>query len=155
MNSSAQMLIPLPEDTASAGVMQRFQCAIQPGTALPLYEGKIPAGFPSPAEDHIEATLSTDDYLIRNKTATFFAEVKGDSMIDAGIFEGDMLVVDRSMKPQIGHVVVAELDGEFTVKFLGKQQLLPANPKYKPIKFRDGQTVAIVGVVVATMRKLL
>lgn len=126
-----------------------------PGISLPFFSNKVPAGFPSPAESHVEDTLSTDDYLIRNKTATFFIQVVGDSMLDAGILDGDMLVVDRSVDAQIGHVIVAELDGYFTVKYLGRNELLPANPRYRPIQFKEGQTVAIVGVVIGIMRKLV
>jgi len=129
----------------------------QPGysPAMPLYDNPVAAGFPSPAADHVEDRLSADDYLVSNPTATYFVRVKGDSMIEAGIFDGDVLVVDRSIKPGIGHVVLAELDGEFTVKYLGRGQLLPANPAYQPIKFKDGQTVEIVGVVTGSMRRFV
>ena len=129
----------------------------QPGIvpAIPLYDNPVAAGFPRPAADHVEDRLSADDYLVSNATATYFVRVKGDSMIEAGIFDGDVLVVDRSITPGIGHIVLAELDGEFTVKYLGRGQLLPANPAYQPIKFKDGQTVEIVGVVTGSMRRFV
>lgn len=123
--------------------------------AYPLHESKVPAGFPSPAADHVEERLSTDDYLVSNPTATYFVRVTGDSMIDAGIFDGDVLVVDRSMTPVVGMVVLAEIDGEFTVKTLGRDKLVPANPAYSPIRFNEGQEVAIIGVVTGSMRKFV
>lgn len=127
----------------------------KPGSDLlvDLYDSKISAGFPSPAADHVEARLSTDDYLISNPTATYFVRVQGTSMIDAGIFEGDMLVIDRSITPAVGMIVLAEIEGEFTVKTLGHNQLIPANPEFKPIKFKEGSDVTIVGVVTGSMRK--
>jgi len=131
--------------------------AHQPGiyTPMPLYDNPVAAGFPSPAADHVEDRLSADNYLVANPTATYFVRVKGDSMIEAGIFDGDVLVVDRSIKPSLGHVVLAEVDGEFTVKYLGRGQLLPANAAYQPIKFKDGQTVEVIGVVTGSMRRFV
>lgn len=122
---------------------------------IPLFGTKVAAGFPSPAADHIEARLSADDYLVKNPTATYFVRVKGDSMINAGIFDNDVLVVDRSLEPSIGQIILAEVDGEFTVKYLSKNQLLPANPNYKPISFNDAESVALIGVVTGSMRKFL
>ncbi|WP_025873038.1 LexA family protein [Methylobacillus glycogenes] len=126
-----------------------------PGTVQKhdLYDSKVSAGFPSPAADHVEARLSTDDYLIKNPTATYFVRVQGTSMIEAGIFEGDILIVDRSITPAVGMIVLAEIAGEFTVKTLGHNQLIPANPEFKPIKFKEGSDVTIVGVVTGSMRK--
>ena len=126
-----------------------------PSSPLPLYSSPAAAGFPSPASDYVEERLSTDSYLVKNPIATFFVKVKGDSMIDAGINNGDVLIVDRSIDAKIGNIVLAELDGEFTIKFLGKNQLIPANPKYAPINFLEGQTVSIAGVVTGLMRRLV
>jgi DNA polymerase V len=123
--------------------------------AIPLYDNPVAAGFPSPAADHVEDRLSADDYLVNNPTATYFVRVKGDSMIEAGIFDGDVLVVDRSIKPSIGSVVLAEIDGEFTVKYLGREKLLPANGRYQPILFKEGQTVELIGVVTGSMRRFV
>lgn len=120
---------------------------------IPLFGNRISAGFPSPAADHIEARLSADDYLVKNPTATYFVRVKGDSMINAGIFDKDVLVVDRSLEPSVGDIILAEVDGEFTVKYLGDNQLLPANPKFKPINFDDVVSVNLIGVVTGSMRK--
>ncbi|WP_159355123.1 LexA family protein [Methylovorus glucosotrophus] len=122
---------------------------------IPLYDNPVAAGFPSPAADHVEDRLSADDYLVVNPTATYFVRVKGDSMIDAGIFDGDVLVVDRSITPSLGHVVLAEVDGEFTVKYLGRGKLLPANSSYQSIFFKEGQTVEIIGVVTGSMRRFV
>lgn len=124
-------------------------------SAIPLYDNPVAAGFPSPAADHVEDRLSADDYLVVNPTATYFVRVKGDSMIEAGIFDGDVLVVDRSITPSLGHVVLAEVDGEFTVKYLGRGKLLPANSSYQPIFFKEGQTVEIIGVVTGSMRRFI
>ena len=125
--------------------------------ALPLYTTKVAAGFPSPADDHVEKRLSPSDYLVQNDSATFFVRVKGDSMVDAGIFENDVLVVDRSVEACVGDIVLAILDGEFTVKTLGKSKqgprLIPANENYPVIEVRAGQSFEVCGVVTGSMRK--
>lgn len=124
---------------------------------LPLYTTKVAAGFPSPAEDHIERRLDPSDYLVENGTTTFFVRVKGNSMIDAGIFDNDVLVVDRSLTAQIGDIVLAVLDGEFTVKTLGRSKtgarLIPANQEFPVIDVKEGQSLEIWGVVTGSMRK--
>lgn len=122
---------------------------------IPLFEWPVRAGFPSPAEDHVEDTLDPSTYLVQNDISTFFVRVRGDSMIDAMIFDGDVLVVDRSITPQIGNIVLAEIDGEFTVKYLGRRQLLPANRKHAPIDIADDQTLTVLGVVTGSMRRFL
>jgi DNA polymerase V len=122
---------------------------------IPLFNHKVSAGFPSPAADHVEDRLSADQYLVKNPTATYFVRVKGDSMLNAGIFNGDVLVVDRSLDPGIGQIILAEVDGEFTVKYLGQNQLTPANPNYQSIKFDDADTIALIGVVTGSMRKFI
>jgi DNA polymerase V len=125
--------------------------------SLPLYTSKVAAGFPSPADDHVERRLNPSDYLVDNDSSTFFVRVKGDSMIDAGIFEDDVLVIDRSRVPQIGDIVLAVLDGEFTVKTLGKSKsgarLLPANKHYPVIDVKEDQSFEVWGVVTGSMRK--
>lgn len=125
--------------------------------AFPLYISKVQAGFPSPADEHVEKRLNPSDYLIDNDNDTFFVRVKGDSMIDAGIFEEDVLVVDRSRLAQLGDIVLAMLDGEFTVKTLGKSRtgarLLPANKNYPVIEVGAEQSFEIWGVVTGSMRK--
>lgn len=120
--------------------------------SIPLYSTKVPAGFPSPADDHIEDRLDPTKDLVKQKDATFFVTVSGDSMIEAGIFHGDKLAVDRSIDPKIGDIVIAEYEGYFTVKYLGDKKLIPANPKYSPININDEQNVVIIGVVVGSWR---
>ena len=117
--------------------------------------GRVEAGFPSPAEEELADTLSLDDLLIQNREATFLLKVSGDSMIEAGILPGDMVLVDRSRKPKNGDIVVAEVDGAWTMKTLKKRgtevTLIAANPKYPPIRPR--KELRIGGVVTAVIRK--
>ena len=124
---------------------------------LPLYTSKVAAGFPSPADDYVEQQLNPNDYLVENNTTTFFVRVKGDSMIEAGIFDNDVLVIDRSKTQQTGDIVLAVLDGEFTVKTLDwskkNVELIPANQHYPVIEVKKGQSLEIWGVVTGSMRK--
>jgi DNA polymerase V len=124
---------------------------------LPLYTSKVAAGFPSPADDYVEQQLNPNDYLVENNTTTFFVRVKGDSMIEAGIFDNDVLVIDRSKTQQTGDIVLAVLDGEFTVKTLDwskkNVKLIPANQHYPVIEVKKGQSLEIWGVVTGSMRK--
>ena len=115
--------------------------------------GLIEAGFPSPAEEELVDTMSLDDYLIKNKDSSFILRVKGDSMNDAGIFEGDMVIVERGKKPKIGDIVIANIDGEYTMKYFrvknDKAYLEPANQKYKPIyPINELKIDAIVKVII-------
>ncbi len=125
--------------------------------ALPLYTAKVAAGFPSPADDHVEQRLSPNSYLVENDSSTFFVRVKGESMIDAGIFDNDVLVVDRSKVASIGDIVLAVLDGEFTVKTLGRSKtgpkLIPANKDFPVIEIKGEQSFEVWGVVTGSMRK--
>jgi len=119
---------------------------------LPLYGSKVTAGFPSPAEDYIAETLNLNDHLVKHPAATFLVRATGTSMINAGIHENDILVVDRSVTPQHGKIVIAAIDGQLTVKRLQKQMdgkfvLMPENPDYSPIEVKDGSEVFIWGVV--------
>jgi len=117
--------------------------------------GTVEAGFPSPAEEELVDTLSLDDLLIQNRDATFLLKVSGDSMSGAGILPGDMVIVDRGQTPKSGDIVIAEIDGEWTMKYLRKRGtgvvLMPANPQYKPI--RPKNELKIAGVVTAVVRK--
>lgn len=118
---------------------------------LPLAAGRAAAGFPSPATDHIDQRLDLTEYLVLHPEATFFLRVKGDSMTGAGIHDGDLLVVDRSLEPASGRVVVAALDGELVVKRLhrsgGRVMLRAENPAYPDIAVGDGQELQLWGVV--------
>lgn len=117
--------------------------------------GTVEAGFPSPAEEELVDTLSLDELLIQNREATFLLKVSGDSMSGAGILPGDMVIVDRGQTPKSGDIVIAEVDGQWTMKYLRKRKeevtLLPANPRYKPIKPKN--ELKIAGVVTAVVRK--
>jgi len=120
--------------------------------SLPLYSSKVPAGFPSPADDHIEGMLDLNDYLIKHPAATFLVRATGQSMLNAGIHENDILIVDRSMSPATGKIVIAVMDGQLTVKRLKKTKdgtlhLMPENPDFQPIEVKDGNEVFIWGVV--------
>jgi DNA polymerase V len=122
-----------------------------PVLSLALYSCKIPAGFPSPASDYIDQRLDLNEYLAVNPEATFFLRVQGNSMTGAGIHDGDLLVVDRSLQAKSGNVVIAVVDGEFTVKRLqhlkGKVWLKAENPSYPNIELQEGQELEIWGVV--------
>lgn len=125
---------------------------------LPVFLGRLPAGFPSPADDYLEGRLDLNQHLIKHPAATFFARVKGDSMINAGIHSGDLLVVDRSLEPVDGHVIVASLDGEMVVKRLSTRgqmvRLLPENTNYQPIDVSPNQSFEVWGVVTIVIHSL-
>lgn len=124
---------------------------------LSLFSSLIAAGFPSPAQDYVEQTLDLNELCIKHPAATFFVKVQGDSMIDAGIFSGDILVVDRSLQPAHGDIVVAAVNGEFTVKQLQLcpvVQLLPRNALFSPIAINDESELNIFGVVTNVVKKL-
>lgn len=118
---------------------------------LPLFSAKVQAGFPSPADDHLERSIDLNEELVRNPASTFFVRVKGDSMRDAGIHTGDILVVDRSLTPSDRRIVVAMIDGEFTVKRFrkleGKVFLEAANERFSRIELSGDQELVIWGVV--------
>ncbi|MCZ4283098.1 translesion error-prone DNA polymerase V autoproteolytic subunit [Kiloniella laminariae] len=125
---------------------------------LLLLASNVPAGFPSPAEDYIEGQIDLNEQLIRNPHSTFLMRVSGDSMIGAGIMTGSTLVVDRSIDPRHGNVVIAVIDGQLTVKRLYKQsgiiQLKPENPEYQVITISGEQDLQIWGVVTNVISSL-
>jgi len=118
---------------------------------LPLFGSKIPAGFPSPADDHLEATIDLNRQYVRHPAATFFVRVQGHSMIGAGIHNGDMLVVDRSLDAQSGAIVIAVVNGELTLKRLlindDEVWLMPENPEFQPLQITDGMELQVWGIV--------
>ena len=126
-------------------------------TFPPIASSVVMAGFPSPAEQYAENPLDLNEFMIRNAPATFYVRVAGDSMNGAGIFDGDVLVVDKSVPASYGDIVIAALDGEFTVKYLRKRgtsaMLEAANPKYAPIVFTAEMELRIWGVVTGLVRK--
>ncbi len=126
---------------------------------LPLFSHKVAAGFPSPADDYIEGRLSLDEHLIQRRESTFFVRAKGHSMVGAGIFDGDLLVVDKSLTPSSGDIVIAVVDGDLTVKRLIKSgetiKLKPENHDFKEIEFKEGQELQVWGVVTSTVKKFI
>jgi DNA polymerase V len=125
---------------------------------LPLFASKVPAGFPSPADDHLEANIDLNQQCIKHPAATFFVKVQGHSMIGAGIHNGDMLVVDRSLEAQSGSIIIAVVNGELTVKRLllndGEVWLWPENPEYLPVQIKEGMELHIWGVVAHVIHSL-
>lgn len=123
---------------------------------LRLYTSRIAAGFPSPADDHLESPLDLNEHLVTHPAATFVVKVQGDSMLGAGIRDGDLLVVDRSLEARNGSIVVAVIDGELTVKRLrtgrGRIRLEAENPAYPPLVLREGSDLVIWGVVAHAIR---
>ncbi len=123
-----------------------------------LVDTGISAGFPSPADDFKEQRLSLDDELIKNKEATFFARVSGQSMIDAGLDNNDLLVIDRSLEPEDDKIAVCFIDGEFTVKRLQIKPdglwLKPENENYQPIKVTEDNNFVIWGIVTNVIKRV-
>jgi DNA polymerase V len=130
------------------------------GTGLSLQLlGRVCAGFPSPAEDYAVKRIDLTEVLITHPQATYLLRSSGLSMIEAGIHDGDMLVVDRAVKPRHGHIVVAVVDGDFCVKYLfnraGRVKLKPANATFPEIIPREGQTIEVWGVVTASIKRFV
>ena len=123
----------------------------------PLAAHRVPAGFPSPATDYAEDGLDLNGYLVQHPAATFLFSVQGHSMQGAGILDGDKVVVDRSVQARHGHIVIAVVDGEFTLKRLyqrhNRLELHPDNPDFQPIRLTPGKQLEIWGVVVGTVRR--
>lgn len=130
-----------------------------PRLALPFFGCPVRAGFPSPAEDYVCEHLDLNEHLISNKEATFFVRAKGHSMTGAGIQDGDLLVVDRSLTASHRSVVIAVVDGEFTCKRLykraGRIRLIAENTEFPAIDFNDGQELQIWGVVTNVIHRML
>jgi len=138
-------------------IVDVIQPSIQKPISITLFSHKVPAGFPSPADDHAESRLDLNEYLINQAESTFFVRIKGDSMVDAGILDNDIVIVDRSKSAAINDIVLASIDGEFTVKVLTKNNtgpyLMPANKEFKPIYIEEGSQFEIWGVVTGSVRK--
>jgi len=139
------VLLISPEESAEEGI--------------PCYGDLIKAGFPSPAADYREEVLDFNSYLVQNRAATFTVRVEGDSMVDEGIRSGDLLIVDRSIPPREGMIVVAVLYGEFTVKKLirreGRLWLYPGNPAFDPVRIEQDMEFQVWGVVSFVIHRFL
>lgn len=127
-------------------------------SGIVFFDSGISAGFPSPADDFKEERLSLDDELIKNKEATFFARVSGQSMTGAGLDDNDLLIIDRSLEPENNRIAVCFIDGEFTVKRLkvenGCVWLQPENPDYTPIEISEDNELVIWGIVTTVIKKV-
>lgn len=134
----------------SSNQLDIFSAESDSELGLPVITG-ISAGFPSPAMDFIDLSIDLNKHLIKHPSATFYGRVKGDSMKDAGIHEGDLLVIDKSLEPVDGKIAVCYVDGEFTLKRIKIDKdgvyLMPANEKYKPISINENSNLQIWGVV--------
>jgi DNA polymerase V len=124
---------------------------------LPLAGTAIAAGFPSPAEEYLDLALDLNKELVKHPAATFYARVKGDSMVDAGIQDGDLLVIDKALEPKEGSIAVCFIDGEFTVKRLSVRDegvyLMPANAEFKPIRITEDNEFLVWGIVAYVIHK--
>ena len=144
-------ILPSPEVYRVAPTATPLCADELPLTSGPVILRPVPAGFPSPADDYIEGRISLDEHLIQHKESTFFMRVDGDSMRDLGILHGDLLVIDRSLTPVDGNVVIAVVDGNFTVKQLaarpGGVTLRAANPAFADIVLGTDQALEVWGVV--------
>ena len=145
--STKAIRIPL----SKVGEVQSLLAGDASEYALPLYGSKVRAGFPSPADDYIEGKLDLNAHIVKHPAATFFVRASGDSMINAGIRDNDILVVDKSLEASHGKIVIAAIDGELTVKRLscqnGRVKLMAENPDYKPIDITEEQDLFIWGIV--------
>jgi DNA polymerase V len=150
-------ILPLPVPNNPSLPHLRTAALSTPLCRLPLLLQRIPAGFPSPADEYAETALDLNTYLVRNQTATFFFRVIGDSMTGAHIHDGDLLVVDRSIEPRHGHIVLAVVNSEYTVKRLhnlnGIIELRAENPAYPPIRFREHDELQVWGVVTGAVSR--
>lgn len=125
--------------------------------ALPVADEGIKAGFPSPAQDFMDVAIDLNKELVKHPSSTFYGRVKGDSMIDAGIFDGDLLIIDKSLEPHNGDMAVCFIDGEFTLKYIKIEEkviwLIPANKNYQPIKVTEANDFLIWGIVTYSIKK--
>ena len=137
--------------------MEIYKTKISTNKFLPYFSSLVTAGFPSPADDYINEKLDLNEYLIQNPASTFLVKVEGDSMTGAGIFPGDMLVIDRAETVKDGSVVLAVIDNEFTVKRYKKKGskmfLVPENPNYEVIEIVGDMYFEVWGVVTSVIHK--
>ena len=140
-------------------IIKFFNQKIEKGIGQWIIADGISAGFPSPADDFQETRISLDKELVKNKDATFFARVSGDSMTGAGLNNRDLIIVDRSVRPEDGKIAVCLIDGEFTIKRIKKEKekiyLVPENSKYKAIEVKEENELIIWGIVIYVIKNLL
>ncbi len=146
------MLKSIPKKLKTDGSISAIYGMEESGSLeLPLFSARVAAGFPSPAEDHLESRLDLNQHLIHNPSSTFFVRAAGESMMEAGIYDRDLLIVDRSIEKRNRRVVIATLNGEFTVKRLVQDEegifLVAENPDFDSIPIRVDSDFSIWGVV--------
>lgn len=141
---------------AESAQLEFFSANTESVLSLPMVEGGIAAGFPSPAQDYVDLKIDLNKELIANPSSTFYARVKGNSMVDAGISDGDILVIDKSLEPRDGDTAVCFIDGEFTLKFIRITAegvfLVPANPAFKVIPVTPENHFFIWGIVTYSIK---
>lgn len=125
--------------------------------SLPIADEGIRAGFPSPAQDYMQLAIDLNNELVQHPASTFYGRVVGDSMIDAHVYDGDLLVIDKSLEPQDGDMAVCFVDGEFTLKYIKIESdavyLVPANPEFPSIKVTEDNEFTVWGIVTYTIRR--
>ena len=151
------MSIPISHPTVSQ--QPKPVAELTAACVVPMFVSRVAAGFPSPATDYMQDGLDLNEYLVQHKAASFLFEVKGDSMKNAGIMDGDKVVVDRSIEPRHGKIVIAVVEGEFTIKRLyrraGRIELRPDNPAYPVISIAPDVQLEVWGVVVGALRRYI
>lgn len=134
-----------------------YRAEITTDMPLPIADAGIKAGFPSPAQDFMDLSIDLNKELIRHPASTFYGRVRGDSMQDAGVYDGDILIIDKSLEPHNGDMAVCFIDGEFTIKYIKIEKtviwLIPANDKYKPIRVTQENDFLIWGIVTYSIKK--
>lgn len=128
-----------------------YKADISSSLSLPIADEGIRAGFPSPAQDFMDLSIDLNQELVKHPSSTFYGRVKGDSMIDAGVHDGDVLIIDKSLEPKDGDMAVCFIDGEFTIKYIKIEKkviwLVPANKNFQPIKVTEDNNFLIWGIV--------
>lgn len=137
--------------------LEIYRAELDTELVLPIADGGIKAGFPSPAQDFMDLSIDLNKELVKHPSSTFYGRVKGDSMIDAGIYDGDILIIDKSLYPKDGDMAVCFIDGEFTIKYIQIEEkviwLIPANKNYQPIKVTEENDFLIWGIVTFSIKK--
>lgn len=137
--------------------LEIFKPDLKTQLALPIADQGIKAGFPSPAQDFMDLAIDLNKELIKHPASTFYGRVKGDSMIDAGIYDGDILIIDKSLEPKDGDMAVCFIDGDFTIKHIKIEKkviwLIPANEQYESIKVTEDNDFLIWGIVTYSIKK--
>ena len=151
--------MPIPISHPTVSQQPKPVAELTAACVVPMFVSRVAAGFPSPATDYMQDGLDLNEYLVQHKAASFLFEVKGDSMKNAGIMDGDKVVVDRSIEPRHGKIVIAVVEGEFTIKRLyrraGRIELRPDNPAYPVIPIPPDSQLEVWGVVVGVVRRYI